>query len=168
MGGAAAGAAAGIVVGPVGTVIGAAVGAVVGGLDARGKSSLGWDRAKHATRDAEYFPRRRFFVWKKDEKFATGRTRVSRQCRSAAGRAASAQRSGRDVRTIDAFENSAKSATTAGERLATHVATFCGKMIFVWVQLALFAAWIFYNTLPQFAPHEDPFPFFALTFVVSL
>ena len=74
----------------------------------------------------------------------------------------------RNVRTIVALENSAKSATTAGERLATHVATFCGNMIFVWVHLALFAAWIFYNTSPQFAPHEDPFPFFALTFVVSL
>ena len=74
----------------------------------------------------------------------------------------------RNVRTIVALENSAKSATTAGERLAAHVATFCGNMIFVWVHLAFFAAWIFYNTLPWFAPHGDPFPFFALTFVVSL
>lgn len=74
----------------------------------------------------------------------------------------------RNVRTIVALENSAKSAATAGERLATHVATFCGNMIFVWVHLGLFAAWIFYNSLPRFAPHSDPFPFIALTFVVSL
>lgn len=74
----------------------------------------------------------------------------------------------RNVRTIVALENSAKSATTAGERLAAHVATFCGNMIFVWVHLAIFAAWICYNTLPGFAPHRDPFPFLALTFVVSL
>lgn len=74
----------------------------------------------------------------------------------------------KNVRTIIALENSAKSATTAGERLAARVATFCGNMIFVWVHLACFAAWILYNTLPGFAPHADPFPFVALTFAVSL
>ena len=74
----------------------------------------------------------------------------------------------KNVRTIIALENSAKSATTAGERLAARVATFCGNMIFVWVHLAFFATWIFYNTLPWFVPHGDPFPFVALTFVVSL
>ena len=74
----------------------------------------------------------------------------------------------KNVRTIIGLENSAKSSTTAGERLAAHVAAFCGNMIFVWVHLAFFATWIFYNTLPWFVPHGDPFPFVALTFAVSL
>ncbi len=71
----------------------------------------------------------------------------------------------RNIRTIVELERASK-ATSAGERVAVHVAAFCGSMTFIWIHVALFSAWVVFNTL---SVHRlDRFPFPLLTFVVSL
>ena len=74
----------------------------------------------------------------------------------------------RNLEMILAQERSAKSAQSRGERLAARVAAFCGSMPFIWSQLAFFSAWIVFNLAPWMNPVPDPFPFFFLSFVVSL
>jgi len=56
---------------------------------------------------------------------------------------------------------------TTADRVAAGIARFCGSMTFVWIHVAVFAAWIGYNALPWFQPF-DPYPFTFLTLVVSL
>lgn len=73
----------------------------------------------------------------------------------------------RNVRTIVALEREAKRTRSGSRRAAQAIAAFCGTMTFVWVHVALFAAWLVFNTLPGL-PHPDPFPFTFLTLVVSL
>ncbi len=75
---------------------------------------------------------------------------------------------GRNLRTILDQEQAKKSALTQGERLAGHIAAFCGSLPFVWIHLASFGVWVIFNSSPWFANRPDPFPFPALTFVVSL
>lgn len=75
---------------------------------------------------------------------------------------------GRNLRTILDQEQAKKSALTPGERLAGHIAAFCGSLLFVWIHLACFGAWVIFNSAPWFASHPDPFPFPALTIAVSL
>lgn len=74
----------------------------------------------------------------------------------------------RNLRTILDQEQAKKQALTTGERLAGHIAAFCGSLLFVWIHLACFGAWVIYNSAPWFANPPDPFPFPALTFAVSL
>jgi uncharacterized membrane protein len=56
---------------------------------------------------------------------------------------------------------------TTADRIAAGIAHFCGSMTFVWIHVAVFAAWIAYNSLPWFDAF-DPYPFTFLTLVVSL
>lgn len=74
----------------------------------------------------------------------------------------------KNVRMIVEHENSAKTSVSAGERVAVRVAAFCGSMTFVWLHVAWFSMWIFFNTSDWLAQHPDPFPFTFLTFLVSL
>ena len=53
------------------------------------------------------------------------------------------------------------------DRMAEFVARFCGSITFVWIHVALFGAWILWNTLPGLG-HFDPYPFTFLTLCVSL
>ena len=75
---------------------------------------------------------------------------------------------GRNLRMILAQERSAKSGHSRGERLAAHIAAFCGSMPFIWIHVVFFAAWIAFNTSSWAESVRDPFPFFFLSFVVSL
>jgi uncharacterized membrane protein len=75
---------------------------------------------------------------------------------------------GRNLRKILEREQSTKSGHSHGERLAAHIAAFCGSMPFIWIHVAFFFAWIVLNTRFGIVPAMDPFPFFFLSFVVSL
>lgn len=74
----------------------------------------------------------------------------------------------RNLRMILEQERSAKSGHSHGERLAVHIAAFCGSMPFIWMHVAFFLAWIVFNTSPWAGSIRDPFPFFFLSFLVSL
>jgi uncharacterized membrane protein len=73
----------------------------------------------------------------------------------------------RNVECIRELEEAAKEERTSSDRVAEAVANFCGSMVFVWVHMIWFGAWILINVLPG-VPHIDPFPFTFLTLVVSL
>lgn len=53
------------------------------------------------------------------------------------------------------------------DRLAMRIAAFTGNMVFVWIHVVIFAAWIAFNII---ASHNawDPYPFIFLTLLVSL
>jgi uncharacterized membrane protein len=73
----------------------------------------------------------------------------------------------RNVRRISDLETSVRSSESLSDRMASRISGFCGSMLFVWVHVAIFGAWIVLNTL--FIPHPfDPYPFTFLTLVVSL
>jgi uncharacterized membrane protein len=72
-----------------------------------------------------------------------------------------------NVLAMRQLEEAAMARRTGADRVAAGIARFCGRMIFVWIHVALFAAWIAYNTVPWFKPF-DPYPFTFLTLVVSL
>lgn len=74
----------------------------------------------------------------------------------------------KNVRLIAEHENTAKTSVSPGERIAVHVAAFCGSTTFLWLHVAGFGTWIVINTSAWFAQHPDPFPFTFLTFLVSL
>jgi uncharacterized membrane protein len=72
-----------------------------------------------------------------------------------------------NVRAMRELEQAAMGRRTGADRVAAAIARFCGSMTFVWIHVALFAAWIGYNVLP-WSHHFDPYPFTFLTLVVSL
>jgi uncharacterized membrane protein len=72
-----------------------------------------------------------------------------------------------NVLAMRKLEEAAMAKRTGADRVAAAIARFCGHMTFVWIHVALFAAWIAYNALPWFKPF-DPYPFTFLTLVVSL
>ena len=72
-----------------------------------------------------------------------------------------------NVSKVMEIEEQQKMHRTFGERISDVIAMFCGSMVFVYVHIAWFAAWITYNSvLPVNA--FDPFPYTFLTMVVSL
>lgn len=73
----------------------------------------------------------------------------------------------RNVARIHKLEEWSKRHRSMADHLAEKVATFCGRITFVWIHAVIFAAWIAWNTLPQFQ-HFDPYPFTFLTLCVSL
>jgi uncharacterized membrane protein len=72
-----------------------------------------------------------------------------------------------NVHAMRQLEEAAMAKRTRADRVAAAIARFCGSMTFAWMHVALFSAWIGYNTLPWFHPF-DPYPFTFLTLVVSL
>jgi len=72
-----------------------------------------------------------------------------------------------NVQAMRKLEQIAMARRTGADRAASAIARFCGSIAFVWIHVALFAAWIGYNTLPWFQPF-DPYPFIFLTLIVSL
>jgi len=72
-----------------------------------------------------------------------------------------------NVRAMRQLEEAARARRTGADRVAAAIAHFCGRMTFVWIHVAVFAAWIGYNSLPWFDAF-DPYPFTFLTLVVSL
>lgn len=73
----------------------------------------------------------------------------------------------RNVEAVLELERAAKEECTRSDRVAKHIANFCGSMTFVWVHVIWFGFWILINSVPGI-PHVDPFPFTFLTLVVSL
>lgn len=72
-----------------------------------------------------------------------------------------------NIEAMRRLEEAQMAQRTTADRIAAAIAKFCGSMTFVWIHVAVFAAWIGYNTLPLFKPF-DPYPFTFLTLVVSL
>lgn len=72
-----------------------------------------------------------------------------------------------NVQAMRQLEEAAMARRTGADRVASAIARFCGHMAFAWIHVAVFAAWIAYNSLPWFRAF-DPYPFTFLTLVVSL
>jgi len=72
-----------------------------------------------------------------------------------------------NVETVTKLEEAARAQRTSTDRLAERIASFCGRMTFVWVHVIWFGGWILLNVIPGI-PRVDPFPFTFLTFIVSL
>jgi uncharacterized membrane protein len=73
----------------------------------------------------------------------------------------------RNIEAVLELEQAAKEECTRSDRVAKHIASFCGSMTFVWVHVIWFGFWILINSIPGIR-HLDPFPFTFLTLVVSL
>jgi uncharacterized membrane protein len=73
----------------------------------------------------------------------------------------------RNVERIRKLEEWSQRHRSLPDKMASKVATFCGRITFVWIHAVIFALWILWNTLPHFF-HFDPYPFTFLTLCVSL
>src|SRR5215208_4667397 len=74
----------------------------------------------------------------------------------------------RNIRTIIHLRTKAASERNLQSRIADAITTFSGRMIFAYVHIVWFSAWILLNT-GRFGVHVfDPFPYGLLTMVVSL
>ena len=72
-----------------------------------------------------------------------------------------------NVLKIAQLEEEARNQRSVGEKIAELIAAFCGSMVFVYVHVVWFGAWIIVNSFfPNLA--FDPFPYTFLTLVVSL
>jgi uncharacterized membrane protein len=72
-----------------------------------------------------------------------------------------------NVRAMRRLEELSRTHRTFADRVADVVARFCGHINFVWIHVALFAAWIGWNSWPGL-PRFDPYPYTFLTLCVSL
>lgn len=72
-----------------------------------------------------------------------------------------------NIEAMRKLEDLAKAQRGFSDRVADFVARFCGSITFVWIHVALFAAWIAWNTVPG-TFHFDAYPFTFLTLCVSL
>ncbi|HEU5297423.1 MAG TPA: DUF1003 domain-containing protein [Burkholderiaceae bacterium] len=77
------------------------------------------------------------------------------------------QHPGHNVRAIARLERSKLGQRSTTERVACRVAEYCGTAGFLWSQVAIFAAWIIWNSWPG-VRHVDPFPYIFLTLVLSI
>ncbi|MEX1253327.1 MAG: DUF1003 domain-containing protein [Dehalococcoidia bacterium] len=66
---------------------------------------------------------------------------------------------------LAALHERTESDTDASERLAHRITAFSGSMVYVWLHVVWFGAWIAGNAVWF---HFDPFPFTFLTMIVSL
>lgn len=73
----------------------------------------------------------------------------------------------KNVNRVIAIERAQKSNRTVAEKIAESVAGFFGSVLFVWIHIIWFGAWISVNTLVP-GLQFDPYPFTFLTLVVSL
>lgn len=74
----------------------------------------------------------------------------------------------RNIRTIIHLRMKASHERSLQERIADAITSFSGRMVFVYVHVAWFAAWILLNDGLLGLPSFDPFPYGLLTMVVSL
>lgn len=72
-----------------------------------------------------------------------------------------------NIEKVTKLEQAAREQRTTTDRVAEHIANFCGSMKFVWVHVIWFGGWILFNLIPG-VRHVDPFPFTFLTLIVSL
>lgn len=71
----------------------------------------------------------------------------------------------KNVDKIIEIEKEHKQNRTVGEKISEGIAAFCGSMVFVYVHVLWFGAWIILNSTTY---RFDPFPYTFLTLVVSL
>ena len=74
----------------------------------------------------------------------------------------------RNIRTIISLRLKAAGERSVQTRIADAVTSFSGRMIFVYVHILWFGAWILLNTGRVGVRPFDPFPYGLLTMVVSL
>lgn len=74
----------------------------------------------------------------------------------------------RNIRTIIDLRLKAASERSLQDRIADAITSFSGHMVFVYVHLVWFGAWILLNTGRVGVRPFDPFPYGLLTMVVSL
>lgn len=74
----------------------------------------------------------------------------------------------RNIRTIIQLRLKAARAHSVQDRLADAITLFSGRMIFVYLHIVWFSAWILLNTGRVGVRVFDPFPYGLLTMVVSL
>jgi len=74
----------------------------------------------------------------------------------------------RNIRTILQLRREANRKRSLQDRSADAITTFSGRMIFVYVHIIWFSAWILLNTGRFGVPPFDPFPYGLLTMIVSL
>jgi len=76
----------------------------------------------------------------------------------------------KNVETIAELEKAANLHRSPTDKMAEAISRFVGSMLFVYLHLLWFGAWIAVGTLPGIPDswRVDPFPFTFLTFVVSL
>lgn len=74
----------------------------------------------------------------------------------------------RYVRTIIHMRMKAASARSAEDRAADSITSFSGRMLFVYLNFAFFAAWFLLNSRLFGLRPFDPFPYGLLTMIVSL
>jgi uncharacterized membrane protein len=74
----------------------------------------------------------------------------------------------RNIRTMIRLRLKAAEVRTFQNRLADTVTTFSGRMLFVYLHVVWFSAWILLNTGWLGSRPFDPFPYGLLTMVVSL
>lgn len=72
-----------------------------------------------------------------------------------------------NIEKVSKLEQAAREQRTSADRIAEHIASFCGSMAFVWVHVVWFGGWMLLNSVPG-VRHVDPFPFTFLTLIVSL
>jgi uncharacterized membrane protein len=72
-----------------------------------------------------------------------------------------------NIEKVTKLDHAAREQRTTTDRIAEHIASFCGSMKFVWVHVIWFGGWILLNLIPG-VRHVDPFPFTFLTLIVSL
>ena len=75
---------------------------------------------------------------------------------------------GRNILAISELERRALENRTAAERFSDAVVAHAGRLWFVVFHAAWFGLWVLWNSRPQAIKAFDPFPFPALTTVVSL
>jgi uncharacterized membrane protein len=74
----------------------------------------------------------------------------------------------RNIRTIIQLRLKADRERSLQHRIADAITSFSGRMIFVYLHLVWFGAWILLNDGRIGLPSFDPFPYGLLTMVVSL
>ncbi len=74
----------------------------------------------------------------------------------------------RNIRTIIRLRARAEKERNLQGRIADVITSFSGRMIFVYVHIVWFGAWVVVNTGWFGAPPFDPFPYGLLTMIVSL
>ena len=74
----------------------------------------------------------------------------------------------RNIRTIIHLRTQAANKRKLQSRIADAITSFSGRMVFVYVHIVWFGAWVLLNTGRFGMPAFDPFPYGLLTMVVSL
>lgn len=74
----------------------------------------------------------------------------------------------RNIRTIIGLRLKASQDRSPQSRIADIITAFSGSMIFVYLHIVWFLAWVLLNTGRLGIPPFDPFPYGLLTMVVSL